>query len=345
MKDKNNVRNMKEEKESLRVVSLFSGCGGLDLGFHGGFSYLGQEYPKNNFEIVFANDMVPQACETFKNNFGMAPICEDIRLILEKDPYAIPNCDIVTGGFPCQDFSLAGKRLGFNSERGLLYQSMKSVIELKKPKFFLAENVKGLLNLGNALETIKNDFKKIFPSYVVTHFLFNAADYGVPQLRERVLIFGVRKDIYDELGPYIPPQPTLAKYSWITAKQAIHDLATTNKDVPHQNEYSKARNYGSHAQGNKPIKANKPSVTIRAEHHGNIEFHYAQPRRLTVRECARLQSFPDNFNFCGAPSNIYKQIGNAVPPVLAWHIAKSIQTYLRGEKCEMSVEIQELLLK
>ncbi len=336
---------MKEEKESLRVVSLFSGCGGLDLGFEGGFSYLGQEYPKNNFNIVFANDIVPQACETFKNYFGVTPLCEDIRVILKNNPNIIPDCDIITGGFPCQDFSLAGKRLGFNSERGLLYQSMKKVIELKKPKFFLAENVKGLLNLGNALETIKDDFKKIFPSYVVTHLLFNAADYGVPQLRERVLIFGVRKDIHDELGPYTPPQPNLSKHSWITAEQAIQDLITINKHIQHQNEYSKARNYGSHAQGNKALKPNKPSITIRAEHHGNIEFHYAQPRRLTVRECARLQSFPDNFDFYGAPSNIYKQIGNAVPPVFAWHIARSILSYLRGEKCETTIEIPELLLK
>ena len=345
MKDKNILRNMKEEKEVLKVVSLFSGCGGLDLGFEGDFAYLGKKYPRNDFEIVFANDIIPQACETFKNHFNISPICEDIRNILENKPQIIPDCDIVTGGFPCQDFSLAGKRLGFNSERGLLYQSMKKVIELKRPKFFLAENVKGLLNLGNALDTIKNDFQKIFPSYIVTHFLFNAADYGVPQLRERVLIFGIRKDIYDELGPFIPPQPILSKHSWITSEQAIHDLITINKNIPHQDEYSKARNYGAHAQGNKAIKASKPSVTIRAEHHGNIEFHYEQPRRLTVRECARLQSFPDNFNFYGAPSNVYKQIGNAVPPVLAWYIAKSVQDYLRGQKCETPIEIQELLLK
>ena len=343
MKDFRIKRRMEKE---LRVVSLFSGCGGLDLGFEGGFSFLGQEYPKNCFKTIFANDIVPQACETFKNYFGIDPICEDIRIILKEKPYLIPDCDVITGGFPCQDFSLAGKRLGFKSERGLLYQSMKNVIALKKPKMFIAENVKGLLNLGNALETIKEDFKQISPSYIVTHFLFNAANYEVPQLRERVLIFGVRKDVYNELGPYTPPRPILSNSSWITAEQAIKDLTTTNSHVKHQNEYSKAKNYGFHAQGNKPLKATKPSITIRAEHHGNIEFHYAEPRRLTVRECARLQSFPDNFNFFGAPSNIYKQIGNAVPPVLAWHVAKSIQSYLRGEKCETPApEIRELLLK
>src|SRR3989338_3766147 len=334
------------EKRVFRVISLFSGCGGLDLGFQSNFSFLNRLYSKNDFEIVFANDIAPQACETFKNFFGIEPFCADIRKVLENNAEIIPDCDIITGGFPCQDFSLAGKRLGFKSERGLLYFSMKRVIELKQPKFFVAENVKGLTNLGNTLETIKREFRDISPQYIVNHRLFNAANYGVPQLRERVLIFGVRKDVYDELGPFCPPQPVLAKEQWITAKEAISDLLTRNKDLRHQNEYSRAKNYGKHAQGNKPIKRDRPSITILAEHHGNIEFHYAAPRRLTVRECARLQSFPDNFCFAGAPSNIYKQIGNAVPPVLAWYVARSIEAYLKGkQKWEGQLEIQQLLLE
>ncbi len=313
---------------NLKIVSLFSGCGGLDLGFEGGFEFIGKKYAKTNFEVVFANDIMPDACKTFEQNFKSLVVCEDIREILKNKQEIIPDCDVVTGGFPCQDFSLAGKRLGFNSERGLLYQSMKKVIELKKPKFFVAENVKGLMNLSGALETIKSDFRSINPQYVVTHKLFNAANYEVPQTRERVLIFGVRKDIHEKLGEYAPPIEVLDKTHWISSKQAIDDLLTHNKQLKHQDQYSKAKNYGAHMQGNKPIKADIPSITIRAEHHGNIEFHYSESRRLSVRECARLQSFPDSFKFYGSGSSIYKQIGNAVPPILAWHVAKSIEKYL-----------------
>ena len=327
--------------DNLKVCSLFSGCGGLDLGFDGGFEFLGKKYPKNKFEIVFANDIEPKACETFEKNFGVTPHCGDIREILKYETNKIPDCDVVTGGFPCQDFSMAGKRRGFNSERGLLYKSMKRVIELKKPKFFLAENVKGLMNLGGALETIKSDFASLPTPYIVTHNLFNAAYYGVPQRRERVLIFGVRDDIYAKQGDYKWPNPHLSQNNWVTSKKALDDLLTINKSLSHQNEYSKARNYGAHAQGNKAIKGSLPSVTIRAEHHGNIEFHYSERRRLTVRECARIQSFPDSFDFVGAASNIYKQIGNAVPPVLAWHVARSIQDYLNGKQKKGSSECEQ----
>lgn len=317
--------------EQFKVVSLFSGCGGLDLGFEGDFEFLGKRYYKTNFKVIYANDIEPKACDTFEKNFGIKPVCGDIKNLLEGTLSPIPDCDIVTGGFPCQDFSLAGKRRGFTSERGRLYKSMKRVIEMKQPKMFVAENVKGLMNLKNALETIKKDFSETKPSYIVTHKLFNAADYGVPQKRERVLIFGVRKDIHERLGDLVIPDPPLEQKTWVTAEQAIGDLINNNK-VTHQDQYSKARNYGSHAQGNKAIKRDRPSVTIRAEHHGNIEFHYSEERRLSVRECARLQSFPDTFEFIGAPSSTYKQIGNAVPPVLAWHVSQIIQAYLNGEK-------------
>lgn len=322
--------------KNITVCSLFSGCGGLDLGFEGNFDFLGTKYEKNDFKIVFANDIEQRACETFENNFELKPHHDDIREFLENGGKSkIPDCDVVTGGFPCQDFSMAGKRKGLNSERGLLYKSMKRVIELKKPKLFLAENVKGLTNLGNVLDIIKKDFGSISPKYIVKHKLLNAAHYGVPQRRERVFIIGVREDIYKKYGPFIFPKPTKNESNWTTAKAALNDLIN-NDTITHQNQYSGARNYGSHAQGNKPIKADLPSITIRAEHHGNIEFHYSEPRRLTIRECARLQSFPDTFNFAGATSNIYKQIGNAVPPVLAWHLAQAIQNYLKGNSRNMN---------
>jgi len=207
---------------------------------------------------------------------------------------------------------------------------MKRVITLKRPKIFVAENVKGL-SLGDALDVIKNDFSRIEPKYEISHFLKIAADFGVPQTRERVFIIGVRKDTNVS---FVPPVETHSadgsegRPYWISSKQAISDLEKIKISIPNHSQYSRAKNYGDHLQGNKPIKADYPSPTIRAEHHGNIEFHYKEPRRLTVRECARIQSFPDNFLFHSSASKNYVVIGNAVPPVLGWHIADSVENFL-----------------
>lgn len=193
---------------SYRVISLFSGCGGLDLGLLGGFSSLGKKYHKNPFKIVWANDINERAAKTWQLNFPHSNIiCGDITkllgiddnenstLSLLEDKLTFPKADVVTGGFPCQDFSLAGKRGGLNVRRGKLYQSMAKVIELTRPKVFLAENVKGLLSWQNglAIKTITDDFTNL--GYHVEHRLLNTADYGVPQTRERVIIVGIRHDI------------------------------------------------------------------------------------------------------------------------------------------------------
>ena len=336
------LQNQLKEKSSnntakIRVVSLFSGCGGMDLGFTGNFKILNTQYKAFDFQVVFANDIFQDACDTYEKYFKHPPVCSDIKEYLDKGGH-IPDCEIVVGGFPCQDFSLAGKREGFASERGRLYQQMKRVIFLKKPYLFVAENVKGLINLEGALEQIKNDFSSI--GYRVSDHLLMAANYGVPQTRERVFIVGVRNDC---LTDFAPPLPTHAfeesnedhRKPWVTSKDAIDDLWGTERKsncLPNQNQFSQARNYGEHLQGNKAIRADYPGPTIRAEHHGNIEFHYKKTRRLTMRECARIQTFPDNFVFQGSGSSAYVQVGNAVPPVLAWHIAKSVKDFFENEK-------------
>ncbi len=180
-------------KQPLKVVSLFSGCGGKDLGMLGGFTIFNKYYGKNDFKVVFANDIVQHACDTYKNNFNEDIVCEDIHKIKSED---VPDCDVIIGGFPCQDFSVAGLRKGFeNVERGQLYLEMKRLIDAKKPKFFVAENVEGLTNLNGSdtLNTIKNDFAS--SGYFVEAHLFNAADYEVPQARKRVIIIGLRNDL------------------------------------------------------------------------------------------------------------------------------------------------------
>lgn len=325
-----------------KVVSLFSGCGGLDLGLEGGFSYLGKYYDKNPFKIIWANDINEKATKTQRLNFkDLDVVCGDITKVLnethdnqlsflEDIPRLPQHADVVIGGFPCQDFSLAGKREGFSVERGKLYQSMAKVIEILKPKVFLAENVKGLISWRNglAIKTIIEDFSKL--GYKVGFKLFNAADYGVPQTRERVIIIGVRNDISKDIEwPKATHSATDKNLlPWVTIQEAIHDLEDEekHKSLPN-NGYSKAK-YCPGKQGNTITKANKPAPTMRAEHHGNIEFHYSLPRRLSAREAARIQSFPDDFVFVQSTTDAYRQIGNAVAPVFAWHMAQTLKNIL-----------------
>ncbi len=327
-----------------KVVSLFSGCGGLDLGMIGGFSYLGKYYEKHPFKIVWANDINDKAVQTLKLNFSdLNVVCGDITSIVGLNDEIqttlfpkteIPQADIVIGGFPCQDFSVAGKRQGLTVQRGNLYQSMAKVIERIKPKVFLAENVKGLISWQNglAIKTIVEDFAKL--GYNVKYKLLNTADYGVPQVRERVIIVGIREDISADFE-WAPPSHSSTDNGllpWVTIKDAIGDLEDDEKhrSLPNYG-YSKAKLFPG-KQGNTITKADRPAPTMRAEHHGNIEFHYSLPRRLSVREAARIQSFPDDFTFFRSVTDAYRQIGNAVAPVFAWHIAKMIKSIL--EKSE-----------
>jgi len=326
-----------------KVLSLFSGAGGLDLGFTGGFVYLDERYERLPFEILRAYDINPAAVRTYNANLDQ--VCQ-LADVTQLKPGDLPSgeVDIVLGGFPCQDFSVAGKRKGITVHRGNLYKALVRIVEAKVPKVFVAENVKGLLsaNEGLALRIITDDFANAGPGYRVYLGVLNAADFGVPQRRERVFIVGVRSDLP---GEYQFPSPSHGNPGdifsdlppWRTAKEALEDLEDEGKLASLANGgWSKARK--NKGQGNVAIDPNKPSPTIRAEHHGNIEFHYSLPRRLSVREAARLQSFPDDFVFRASMSEAYKLVGNAVPPVLAWHVARSVAEFLRRFADEEAAE-------
>jgi len=328
------------EGGKLSVISLFSGCGGMDLGFKGNFKFLDKNYEANNYKIIFANDIVQTACNTYEHNLRHIPYCGDIK---ELNYSLLPKADIVIGGFPCQDFSLAGKRKGFSSERGKLYLEMKKVIEYVQPMAFVAENVDGIrktnsIDASSPLDIIVSDFEDM--GYEVKYRALNAADYGVPQNRIRIIIFGIRRDINKNIKYPLPTHGVGYENKYISSKMAIDDL-WDRLDCPTiknhtSKDYSRAKFYeGKKMQGNVQIKADTPAPTIRAEHHGNIEGHYRSLcdkdpanilnwRRLSVRECARLQSFPDDFEFNCSASTAYKQIGNAVPPVMAWHISRAL---------------------
>lgn len=323
----------------LKVVSLFSGCGGMDLGFRGDFFSLGNYYPSLPFDIVFANDISDKACLTYQKNFHHKAVCQSIG---DLDYNTIPKADVVLGGFPCQDFSVAGKRRGLTAERGRLYLHMIQVVHHSRPSVFVAENVDGIrsskISNNTALTTIIGEFEKI--GYKVGYKIVNAANFGVPQNRTRVIIVGIREDIRRQMNYPIPTHSNddLSMQPLVTSRDAIDDLwfllDDPSVDSHSSAHYSKAKFYpNKKLQGNRQIVADKPAPTIRAEHHGNIEAHYrsfgdsadmSKWRRLTVRECARLQSFPDNFHFPTSASASYVQVGNAVPPVLAWHIANAV---------------------
>ncbi len=305
--------------KEFTVVSLFSGCGGLDLGFLGGFHVFGQTYDRLPFRITWANDINPAACITYRTNLRETIYSGDIRELFDQVPQ---RADVVIGGFPCTDISVNGKRTGVDGDSSGLYKEMVKVVAQCKPKVFVAENVKGLLLDYNkeSLRQVLSDFESL--GYAVSYHLYNAADYGVPQVRERVFIVGTAKRV----KAFRPPLPVLVKGAWLTSQEAIGDLETVEEN--HANNHVWSRAASSPDQGQRKIKADCPATTIRAEHHGNIQFHYTLPRRLSIREAARLQSFPDNFIFSKGMREAERQIGNAVPPVLAWHIASAVRNCL-----------------
>ena len=308
------------EVERHRVVSLFSGCGGMDLGFLGGFPFGGEFYRRLPFEIVWANDIDRLACDTYAANLGDDHLHRgSIVDVLDTLPAA---ADVVIGGFPCQDVSINGSRRLGQGERTILYEQMIEVVRRTNPKVFVAENVKGLLMSHGKpfFDQMLADFS--LPGYTVSHKLYLAADYRVPQMRERIFIVGVRGD-----EPFAHPQ---AHDDRMTAQEALADLESADEDRSTSHIWSKARR--SPEQGNRRLKADKPATTIRAEHHGNVQWHYKLERRISLREAARLQSFPDGFDFVCAMRATERQIGNAVPPVLAWHIANAVREHIDPER-------------
>jgi DNA (cytosine-5)-methyltransferase 1 len=308
-------------KEALKVISLFSGCGGMDLGFRGGFKFLGKNYPRTAFDIVWANDFNEAACRSYSRNIGTHIRHGDIWKLLDDMPLA---ADVLIGGFPCQDISVNGKGAGVDGKRSGLYRAMVEAVSRTRPKIFIAENVKGLLmkHNSNSLQRVLKDFRAL--GYDVTYQLYHAADFGVPQTRERVIIVGTRPDV----PKFSPPKPTHSKESHVTAREAIHDLAYVKEDPAFSHIWSRANVSGE--QGNRRMLANRPGYTIRAECHGNIQFHYELPRRISMREAARFQSFPDTYLFDAKLRETERQVGNAVPPVLAWHIAQAVERCLNS---------------
>ena len=390
----------------------------MDIGFEGGFTCLKRSintdlHPdwikedggkivrvaETGFHTVFANDIRPDAKAAWVSYFRkridnaidvyhIGSIVNLVKRAKNGESIFPRNVDVVTGGFPCQDFSVAGKRKGFHSEkshtgeklvtgepsvesRGQLYMWMRDVITLTEPLLFIAENVKGLTNLEDVKDIIEHDFANAANGgyLVVPARVLQAADYGVPQSRERVIFFGFKKSaltkkalkaltadvIPFEYDPYPPKTHAYtikdsSLHCAVTCKETFENLAEPDQSTdPSQKKYSRAKYMGKHCQGQTEIKLDDIGPTIRSEHHGNIEYRRLneehggkhtdelaaglQERRLTIRECARIQTFPDEYQFIlpatdgmvsVSSSDAYKIIGNAVPCVLAYNIAKHL---------------------
>lgn len=327
------------------ILSLFSGCGGMDLGFLGGFKFLDTHYRKLPFEIIYATEISKPAVRTYTHNFQHNPVLSDIANLKEQE---LPkNVDLIIAGLPLvQTKTLLGDREP-NNETFPLYQHMKKIIKTVKPKMFITETPETAARKENILTLLETDFGE---DYDFEYKVLKAVEYGIPQTRVRAVIIGKQNSLP---GIIVFPSPTVKidrktkKPKYVTTKDAIDDLweLLDHPEAPSNHtskDYSKAKfQVGKTFQGNSKEQPDKPAHTVRAEAHGNQYAHYnsmssnlrsedrATWRRLTVRECARLQSFPDNFEFPVSQTEAHREIGNAFPPVLAWHIAQQVAKTLK----------------
>lgn len=354
--------------DKIKVLSLFTGIGGMDMGFDGEVivhkdsiinkEFIDKEYnikdfvilKKNNFKCIFQNDILKGAKDVFGFNKNNSNYNTTSIYTLISEKFIFPKADIVIGGFPCQDFSHSGKRKGFKSNkghdlkekvdtkkensRGTLYKSFVEVVKQVKPKIFIAENVYGLLTMKNEpIKQIMKDFSEV--GYDVNYQVIYCPDVGIPQTRKRVIIMGISKERNVDINEnwnYITKNKTkceIGKYFHHLKEPDITD------DIS-QMVYSKAKKLEK-GQGQKEINLKSFAPTMRAEHHGNIEFRRHKnskinkneksmiERRLTVREAGLIQTFPPNYIFSKKKvMTAYKYIGNAVPPLLGYLIADKV---------------------
>lgn len=330
------------KKKIYTIGSLFCGCGGSDLGVLGGFKFVDKKYDKLPTEIKYAIDIDQKAINTYNNNFKHKAVIGSVTDCKEKD---IPNIDILIGGFPCQSFSTVNPTKNPFDERGQLYKDMARILKQKRPIAFIAENVKGLMVLkkGEIFKSVLKEFEN--QGYNLSYKLLNAANFGVPQKRQRVFIVGIRKDFNQKFifpDNIFHENPKEKQSGWVPLKKVIDSL------VPEDEKYyfsKKAVEGMKNAKNNMKRglwqDLNKPCLTV-TSHLAKVSLNSRDPvllvnpkkelyRRFTPLEAARIQSFPDKFKFVGSEADAYRQIGNAIPPVLIWHVAKSLIEQIETE--------------
>lgn len=313
----------------LKVVSLFSGCGGCDQGIIGDFDFNNHHYDRLPFELIYASDIDQKALNTHKLNFDCEQVvCGNICDIPSEE---IPDHDVLVGGFPCQSFSTVNPTKDPFDDRANLYKQMVRIAKDKQPKVVIAENVKGLMTLhkGEIFKRVREAFEDA--GYTLAYRLVNAANYGVPQKRERMIMVGFRNDL--GLTFEFPDETTADE--WVPLSVAVPTLAIEDKKYYFSEKAVQGmKNAKPNMKRGLWQKLDEPCLTV-TSHLAKVSLNSRDPvllvdpetelyRRFTPMEAARIQSFPDKFEFAGSESDAYRQIGNAVPPVLFWHIAHKV---------------------
>lgn len=329
-------------------IELFAGAGGLALGLE-----------RAGFEHVGLVDNYADACDTLrKNRPKWNVICDDIANVTNKDLRQLFNIkagelDVLSGGAPCQSFSYAGKRLGLEDTRGTLFYHYAIFLQQLQPKMFLFENVKGLLthDSGKTYKTILKVFEEA--GYVTQYKILNAWDYGVAQKRERLITIGIRKDLKDKVEftfpePYdyrpvlrdiLQNVPESDGVLYGEKKRAIFELVPAGgywRDIDPEVAKSYMKSCWDMGGGRtgilRRLSLDEPSLTVLTSpsQKQTERCHPLEARPMNVRENARCQSFPDDWQFCGKVMSQYKQVGNAVPVNLAYEIGKQMQQALKG---------------
>jgi DNA (cytosine-5)-methyltransferase 1 len=309
-----------------RFIDLFSGIGGFRVAFE-----------SIGATCVFSAEIDKHACETYKNNFGDYPLCDVSKLMAEK----IPDFDILCAGFPCQPFSLAGKRKGFEDTRGTLFFDIERIIEAKKPKAFILENVKGLVNhdKGRTFEVILKTLKSKL-NYNVFYKVLNSKNYALPQNRERIYIIGFKNhDVKFEFPEKIDEKVDLSTIREKNlSKNDISDLA-----ISHIKKHLKLHKRYEEIKDNELLLAYEirksrcqfrfdnlsPTLTAKMGTGGNnIPIFVNEMRKFTTRECLRIQGFPESYNITSNTAQSYKQIGNSVSVPVISLLAKEMLKHL-----------------
>ena len=306
----------------MKTISLFAGAGGLDLGFHNA-----------GYNIIWATDINKDACDTHSLWSDSIIINEDIKNI---DIKSIPDTELILGGFPCQGFSLAGPRK-VDDSRNLLYRFYIETINEKKPKVFVAENVKGILTLGNGevIKKIRRDFECAGDGYNVSVHSVNASDFGVPQDRHRVFIIGISKTLgikkEFKIDESLKERVTIKDVLDFESNYNLEDLCT----APFSSRFMSRNRKRDWDQFSYTIPAMSKQVTLHPSSPDMQKvdkdlwvFGKGKTRRFTWREAALIQTFPADLEFCGDLTSKYRQIGNAVPVKLAEKIAIMIRNFI-----------------
>jgi DNA (cytosine-5)-methyltransferase 1 len=323
-------------EKPIRVVSLFSGCGGMDLGILGGFEFNGRRYRKLATEIVHSSDFDERVIKIFNQNFEHQASVLDVRNLKGS---SLPRFDILTGGFPCQSFSISAqnpKRLGYRDDRGQLFFEIKRLLLETRPQAFIAENVKGLLsaNKREAFPLIIREFEDA--GYQVHWTLLNASHYGVPQKRERVFIVGFRNKTASNRFEF--PRPTTVNQP-VPLRLVLEDNRLVDENFYFSNRAVQGMRNTKNSRSMNKGRAQDPTQPCNtvSSHLAKVSLNSTDPvlfvnnryRMFTPREVARIQSFPDSFKLECPKSVAYYGLGNAVPPVLMWHVSQAVIKALR----------------